>query len=117
MALQFTPLVFGVMVVVAFGTLAYGLWNMNSNNRQSQHSYGSQPFDYHSGYDTYQWDERPDNDKRKRRKKIENCSICLDVLKDNLKTLPCQHVFHESCIKVWLYDNDTCPICRKINTQ
>ena len=41
------------------------------------------------------------------------CTICLDVLGDNPKTLTCQHKFHEACITRWCATRQTCPICRR----
>ena len=41
------------------------------------------------------------------------CTICLDFLGDNPKTLPCQHKFHEPCITRWCATRQTCPICRR----
>lgn len=49
----------------------------------------------------------------------EQCSICLDKLdKDTDKSsyiiLPCEHVFHDGCIKEWVKDYDYhCPICKR----
>ena len=43
----------------------------------------------------------------------ENCSICLEKLNGNIKTLSCKHKFHTSCITRWYRNNKTCPICRK----
>lgn len=49
----------------------------------------------------------------------ETCSICFSRLvedKDNYKycILPCNHVFHSTCIKPYLKDYDYhCPICRE----
>lgn len=48
------------------------------------------------------------------------CAICMmrfDVLVDSDSVdshilLPCGHAFHELCIKQWLHDNNSCPICR-----
>ena len=43
-----------------------------------------------------------------------NCSICLvDMNKGTEVTVlnPCTHVYHFSCIKTWLKDNKTCPLC------
>ena len=42
------------------------------------------------------------------------CLICLDNIKLNeyVYKLPCNHVFHDSCIEPWLKNNTTCPKCR-----
>ena len=43
-----------------------------------------------------------------------NCSICLDVIDDNIITLQrCKHQFHRSCITMWFEKNNTCPLCRE----
>ncbi|EFH67431.1 predicted protein [Arabidopsis lyrata subsp. lyrata] len=43
------------------------------------------------------------------------CAICLNEFEDE-ETLrlmpPCSHVFHASCIDVWLSSRSTCPVCR-----
>jgi hypothetical protein len=44
-----------------------------------------------------------------------NCSICLEDFKDteDVMILPCEHLFHESCIVPWLGQNShKCPLCR-----
>ncbi len=41
------------------------------------------------------------------------CTICLDVLGDNPKTLTCQHKFHLACITRWYATRQNCPICRR----
>jgi hypothetical protein len=49
---------------------------------------------------------------------IENiqpeCSICLDTIIDDSKTLDCSHIFHHQCIKNWVDESlkFTCPLCR-----
>ena len=45
---------------------------------------------------------------------LTNCSICLEDYKINDKYfhLECSHKFHENCLKLWLSQNNTCPICR-----
>ncbi len=63
---------------------------------------------------------------------INVCSICLASLNDNndndnananandnINTLPCSHSYHNDCINIWSYHNNTCPICRSeiINKQ
>jgi hypothetical protein len=42
------------------------------------------------------------------------CPICLEVYGEGewLKTLPCQHCFHEDCILRWFKDSKHCPMCR-----
>ncbi|VEL11011.1 unnamed protein product [Protopolystoma xenopodis] len=36
--------------------------------------------------------------------KLERCSICFEdyAVGENLLRLPCQHIYHESCIVTWL---------------
>ena len=41
----------------------------------------------------------------------KQCAICL--LGDCTHVIPCLHVYHESCIKLWLLKNAICPNCRK----
>lgn len=41
------------------------------------------------------------------------CSICLDHIHKNKKTLICSHSFHKQCIDNWLNVNSVCPICRR----
>lgn len=41
------------------------------------------------------------------------CAICLDNIKDKMKTLPCHHSFCKKCIYKWLKSSNTCPCCRK----
>ena len=46
---------------------------------------------------------------------LEDCSICLDKIKESNKILlPCQHVFHIKCIDQLrnFGGNMTCPLCR-----
>lgn len=42
------------------------------------------------------------------------CIICRDEMhKEDCKQLPaCQHLFHKSCLREWLCQQQTCPTCR-----
>merc|ERR1712226_663522 len=48
--------------------------------------------------------------------KYETCVICLDDFEvgDELRILPCNHVYHTNCVDPWLLQNlRVCPQCRK----
>jgi hypothetical protein len=45
------------------------------------------------------------------------CTICLECLNNQLKTLPCKHQFHTRCINKWLREKNTCPMCRRVIGQ
>ncbi|KAK8602416.1 hypothetical protein V6N12_052224 [Hibiscus sabdariffa] len=42
------------------------------------------------------------------------CAICKENLAvgDNMQELPCKHTFHPPCLKPWLDEHNSCPICR-----
>lgn len=44
------------------------------------------------------------------------CLICREGM-DRGKKLPCKHVFHLHCLKMWLQHQQTCPLCRSILTH
>ncbi|CAK9297338.1 unnamed protein product [Gordionus sp. m RMFG-2023] len=45
-----------------------------------------------------------------------NCSICWDPMR-RARKLPCDHLFHDSCLRSWLEHDSSCPICRRsLNT-
>lgn len=45
----------------------------------------------------------------------EKCPICLVDLENHeeIRCLPCKHIFHPSCIDTWLVKNSACPICKR----
>lgn len=50
----------------------------------------------------------------KRVSSTDPCSICLDDEEGQRIELPCQHVFHESCVFTWLKEcKKSCPVCRR----
>eukprot|EP00249_Psilotum_nudum_P001037 c13303_g1_i1 orf=486-1358(-) len=42
------------------------------------------------------------------------CSVCLEQVVDGelVRSLPCLHQFHSSCIDQWLRQQATCPVCK-----
>lgn len=46
--------------------------------------------------------------------KVERCSICYESLRSFqiVRTIVCQHHFHQKCIDKWLEKHKTCPVCR-----
>ncbi|XP_071727294.1 E3 ubiquitin-protein ligase At1g12760-like [Rutidosis leptorrhynchoides] len=42
------------------------------------------------------------------------CSICLGKYANNdeLRELPCSHLFHKNCVDKWLKINASCPLCK-----
>jgi len=47
-------------------------------------------------------------------KDLAECEICLEEYKngEELKRLPCMHIFHSKCIESWLATESVCPNCR-----
>jgi len=45
----------------------------------------------------------------------EACAVCQEALREGeqVKVLPCKHVFHPGCIDPWLNVKNTCPVCRQ----
>ncbi|XP_072898405.1 E3 ubiquitin-protein ligase ARK2C [Hemitrygon akajei] len=44
----------------------------------------------------------------------EKCTICLCMLEEgeDVRRLPCMHLFHQACVDQWLATSKKCPICR-----
>ncbi|KAF2091450.1 hypothetical protein K490DRAFT_60890 [Saccharata proteae CBS 121410] len=49
------------------------------------------------------------------------CPVCLEDYSDTIGcqrfSLRCRHVFCEDCIRTWLEENSTCPICRDASVR
>mmetsp|Transcript_48679 Transcript_48679/g.62472 ORF Transcript_48679/g.62472 Transcript_48679/m.62472 type:complete len:708 (-) Transcript_48679:148-2271(-) len=45
---------------------------------------------------------------------MNECIICRDPLAAGAKKLPCNHVFHLDCLRLWLQEKNGCPTCRAI---
>ena len=55
-----------------------------------------------------------DKIQRNKEECMKKCVICMEefVIKDELKTLPCFHIYHKNCINEWLRNNMNCVICK-----
>ncbi|KAK9131527.1 hypothetical protein Sjap_012014 [Stephania japonica] len=42
------------------------------------------------------------------------CAVCQEnlTIDESMQELPCQHLFHPPCLKPWLDEHNSCPICR-----
>ncbi|OAY84520.1 E3 ubiquitin-protein ligase AIP2 [Ananas comosus] len=42
------------------------------------------------------------------------CAVCREnlVVNDKMQELPCKHLFHPPCLKPWLDEHNSCPVCR-----
>ena len=43
----------------------------------------------------------------------EICSICLDILNNDIKIISCNHKFHKICIDKVVDNSENCPECRQ----
>ena len=43
------------------------------------------------------------------------CGICMDSFHESeeLKMLPCDHIFHVDCMNQWIQNNKICPFCEQ----
>ncbi|CAF0897404.1 unnamed protein product [Brachionus calyciflorus] len=47
-------------------------------------------------------------------KLCDNCAICLDEIRLQVALITrCDHVFHFTCLRRWLYEHRQCPVCKK----
>jgi Ring finger domain len=47
--------------------------------------------------------------------RVHECAICYTGFEDGdrVGSLPCDHIFHVECLKMWLKRQNICPFCRK----
>jgi len=59
--------------------------------------------------DKFKWGERPDRSVTQ-----TQCMVCLEDFTDEqeVRRLPCSHLFHSECIDEWLRRCTDCPICK-----
>ncbi|XP_015876127.2 RING-H2 finger protein ATL77-like [Ziziphus jujuba] len=46
----------------------------------------------------------------------ECCGVCLEEFSagvDLIRLIPCSHYYHPDCMAKWLYEHDSCPLCRR----
>lgn len=45
---------------------------------------------------------------------FECCAVCIEPFKvsEVIRTLPCKHTFHKSCVDPWLLEQRSCPMCK-----
>ena len=41
------------------------------------------------------------------------CYVCFNTLNQSLASLPCGHVFHQTCLNLVIIHSHKCPICRR----
>mmetsp|Transcript_28973 Transcript_28973/g.46861 ORF Transcript_28973/g.46861 Transcript_28973/m.46861 type:complete len:185 (+) Transcript_28973:785-1339(+) len=46
--------------------------------------------------------------------KKQLCPVCVEELRlhQDVRKMPCKHIFHEDCLLSWLTKHNTCPMCR-----
>ncbi|KAJ8298476.1 hypothetical protein KUTeg_025007 [Tegillarca granosa] len=45
---------------------------------------------------------------------FDQCAVCIEGYKpsDVIRSLPCRHIFHKSCVDPWLLEMRSCPMCK-----
>ncbi|KRX02546.1 Thioredoxin-like fold [Pseudocohnilembus persalinus] len=58
--------------------------------------------------------ERHQATQKEKNSSYKQCVICINeyISNDVIMSLPCFHNFHQHCIKEWLQNTGTCPICK-----
>ena len=43
----------------------------------------------------------------------QNCTICLEKINNKKIELSCNHIFHRDCLREWMKQKPSCPVCRR----
>ena len=59
----------------------------------------------------------PPEEGEEEEEEADKCTICLSEfeVEEDVRRLPCMHLFHVECVDQWLGQNKRCPICRYAN--
>lgn len=62
----------------------------------------------------FQKRELPVGNPEEEEEEADKCTICLSEFEqeEDVRRLPCMHLFHVECVDQWLMHNKRCPICR-----
>ncbi|KAB0798504.1 hypothetical protein PPYR_09497 [Photinus pyralis] len=106
MQITLQSLTFGTVLVVAVGTVLYYYFKRNNNNTHTQDDSDDGEFPFGGPVD-----ERA---RRRRNGSLGDtkCVICLDPLRIFItQSLPCRHVLHLHCFRLWIRGNQATPVC------
>ena len=42
----------------------------------------------------------------------QKCPVCQEKLEGEATKMPCGHLFDNDCLKPWLHQHNSCPVCR-----
>jgi len=62
----------------------------------------------------HKFNKRPAAAEPEEEEEGDKCTICLSEfeVEEDVRRLPCMHLFHVECVDQWLGQNKRCPICR-----
>ncbi|KAJ8394626.1 hypothetical protein AAFF_G00044290 [Aldrovandia affinis] len=113
---------FGVMM---FGNGAYSMMFESGNKTRvlmmCLHAYFNIYLQVQSGWKTFinrrtavkKINSLPEVEGSQLRDIEDVCAICYQEFPSSARVTPCHHYFHTSCLRKWLYIQDTCPMCHQ----
>ena len=83
--------------------------NINRGASRNCIDRNSFPYKFEKRANTSENEENNDNEEE-----ADKCTICLSEFEhdEDVRRLPCMHLFHVVCVDQWLSQNKRCPICR-----